>query len=295
MLKNHSVSALHTFMQVAQYPSFSSAAKDLHLTTGAISQQLLQLEDQLGFSLFERHSRGVRLTEAGQTLLTVVQHSFQEIDSAVQSLSQRDNRKEIRLKLTPSLAFKWLVPRLDDFYRHNPDIQIQMFAEGALVDSDRRDFDLAIDYGPIPYPKANAELLMAESLLPVMSPAYLTAHPQLRQLSGWKEVVLLHDAMPWAKAPRDFEWLYWASEMGLDLATQRGHFFNRTDMAMSAAEAGVGIAMARMALLTTELESGKLVTPFAPIEANAGYFLITHTANETTRVFRDWLEQQIGA
>ncbi|MBL4249579.1 LysR family transcriptional regulator [Vibrio fluvialis] len=294
MLKSHNVSALHTFMLVAQHPSFSSAAKALHLTTGAISQQLLQLEGQLGFSLFERHSRGVRLTEAGQTLHTVLQRSFQEIDSAIQSLSQRDNRKEIRLKLTPSLAFKWLVPRLDDFYRHNPDIQIQMFAEGALVDSDRRDFDLAIDYGPLPYPKPNAEMLMEESLLPVMSPSYLAAHPQLSHAAGWQDVVLLHDAMPWAKAPRDFEWLYWASEMGLELATQRGHFFNRTDMAMSAAEAGVGIAMARMALITNELDSGKLVTPFTPIAANAGYFLITHTANDTTRIFRDWLKAQIA-
>ncbi len=293
MLKSSQVSALHTFMLVAQYPSFSAAAKELHITTGAISQQLLQLESKIGFSLFERHSRGVRLTEAGEALKTVLQRSFQDIEESLQSIEQRENRKEIRLKLTPSLAFKWLIPKLEDFYRHNPDIQVQLFAEGALVDSERKDFDLAIDYGPFPYNRKNAELLMAESLLPVMSPNYLKDHSWLSDLTNapnhWNEVNLLHDAMPWAKAPKDYEWLYWASEMGVQLSTHKGHFFNRTDMAMSAAEAGVGIAMARSMLLQNELETGKLVSPFQPIPANAGYFLITHNPNETTAIFTEWV------
>ncbi|PNH91483.1 LysR substrate-binding domain-containing protein [Vibrio diazotrophicus] len=297
MLKSSQVSALHTFMLVAQYPSFSAAAKELHITTGAISQQLLQLESKIGFSLFERHSRGVKLTEAGETLRAVVQRSFHDIEESLHNLEQRENRKEIRLKLTPSLAFKWLLPKLEDFYHQNPDIQVQLFAEGALVDSERKDFDLAIDYGPFPYNRKNSELLMAESLLPVMSPSYLKAHPWLEDISNnqnyWDEVNLLHDAMPWAKAPRDYEWLYWASEMGVEISTLKGHFFNRTDMAMSAAEAGVGIAMARSMLLQNELETGKLISPFKPIPANAGYFLITHNPNETTATFTQWLKGQV--
>lgn len=297
MLKSSQVSALHTFMLVAQYPSFSAAAKELHITTGAISQQLLQLESKIGFSLFERHSRGVKLTEAGETLRAVVQRSFHDIEESLHNLEQRENRKEIRLKLTPSLAFKWLLPKLEDFYHQNPDIQVQLFAEGALVDSERKDFDLAIDYGPFPYNRKNSELLMAESLLPVMSPSYLKAHPWLEDISNnqnyWDEVNLLHDAMPWAKAPRDYEWLYWASEMGVEISTLKGHFFNRTDMAMSAAEAGVGIAMARSMLLQNELETGKLISPFNPIPANAGYFLITHNPNETTATFTQWLKGQV--
>lgn len=297
MLKSSHVSALHTFMLVAQYPSFSAAAKGLHITTGAISQQLLQLESKIGFSLFERHSRGVKLTEAGETLRAVVQRSFHDIEESLHNLEQRENRKEIRLKLTPSLAFKWLLPKLEDFYHQNPDIQVQLFAEGALVDSERKDFDLAIDYGPFPYNRKNSELLMAESLLPVMSPSYLKAHPWLEDISNnqnyWDEVNLLHDAMPWAKAPRDYEWLYWASEMGIEISTHKGHFFNRTDMAMSAAEAGVGIAMARSMLLQNELETGKLISPFKPIPANAGYFLITHNPNETTATFTQWLKGQV--
>ncbi|MGL4828090.1 MAG: LysR substrate-binding domain-containing protein [Vibrio sp.] len=297
MLKSHQAASLYTFMQVAQYPSFSLAATALHLTTGAISQQILQLEAQLGFSLFERHSRGVRLTEAGEQLLNTVQRSYQDIEQTLRGLKLSSERKEIRLKLTPSFAFKWLVPRLEDFYRRHPEIQIQTFAEGALVDSDRRDYDLAIDYGMLPYPRKDAQLLMEEFLLPVMSKAYLAAHPWLQQdwaySAAWPQVVLLHDAMPWANAARDQEWHYWAKQMGVVLPKRRDHYFNRTDMAMSAAEAGVGIALARIALLSNELDSGRLVTPFAPIPAQAGYFLITHQASDATQVFTDWLDQQI--
>jgi len=160
-------------------------------------------------------TRGVKLTEAGETLRAVVQRSFHDIEESLHNLEQRENRKEIRLKLTPSLAFKWLLPKLEDFYHQNPDIQVQLFAEGALVDSERKDFDLAIDYGPFPY-----------------------------------------NRMPWAKAPRDYEWLYWASEMGVEISTLKGHFFK-------------------------------------PIPANAGYFLITHNPNETTATFTQWLKGQV--
>ncbi|NGZ13190.1 LysR family transcriptional regulator [Vibrio aestuarianus] len=295
-MKGNTLSILSTFVKVAQYSSFSEAAKSLHLTTGAISQQLLQLEQQIGFKLFERHSRGIRLTDEGRTLARVVEQNIQDIESTIASLNQSRNINEIKLKSTPSFAFKWLVPRLENFHRKHPEIQIQIFAEGALVDSDRRDYDLAIDYGPLPYKKMNAELLFEEYLLPVMSAAYLQAHPHLQhshyQQESWDSVVLLHDAMPWANASRDYEWLYWASEMGVDIATQQGHFFNRTDMAMSAAEAGVGVAMARMALIDNELETERLVSPFKPLKANAGYYLIHNGKNDCIAAFISWLNQQ---
>ncbi len=296
MLKSSVFSALVTFVQVAEFPSFSAAAKSLHLTTGAISQQLLQLEDQLGFSLFERHSRGVRLTPQGEMLKNVACRSIGDIEKVIATLRAQSERKEIRLKLTPSFAFKWLVPRLENFYRLHPDIQIQTFAEGALVDSDRRDYDLAIDYGPMPYRRADAELLFEEYLIPVMSPSYLESNSWLadsRKIQRWNEVVLLHDAMPWAQSPRDYEWQFWAEQLGFEVPAHQGHFFNRTDMAMSAAEAGLGIAMARRALLGNELSSHRLVAPLGEVPANAGYFLITHTRSEAVNTLVSWLKEQI--
>ncbi|MGL0955825.1 LysR substrate-binding domain-containing protein [Vibrio vulnificus] len=298
MIKSTYVSALHTFVEVGKYPSLTEAARQLCLTTGAVSQQLLQLEQQLGFSLFERHSRGIRFTEKGRQLHQCAALHFGEMAAEIQRLKQEQSRpQEVRLKLTPSFAFKWLVPKLESFHQQYPDIQIQIFAEGALVNSDTRDFDLAIDYRPHPFRQANTELLLDEYLLPVMNPRYLQTHAWLHNavyaLDEWSQVVLLHDAMPWENAPRDYEWLSWVAQRRLDLPTERGHFFNRTDMAMSAAEAGVGIAMARMALIDDELQTGRLVSPFQPIRAEAGYYLIHNSKNDSTAAFTTWLKQQI--
>lgn len=281
---------------VARHQSLTSAAKELNLTLGAVSQQLQQIEQRLGFSVFERHARGIRLTEQGTKLVEATSHHLAAIEENLFQLTQVSERKQIRLKLTPSFAFKWLVPKLENFHKQYPEIQIHTFAEGALVDSDKRNFDIAIDYGNLPYKHLDAELLIEESLLPVMSRDYLAAHPKLtRDSSAWESVTLLHDMMPWQGANKDDEWRYWAGQQQLDFSTNRGHFFNRTDMAMSAAEAGVGIALARMALLANEIEQQKLVAPFAPIKANAGYFVITHIDDPYTRLFKKWLKEQVDS
>ncbi|WP_394145276.1 LysR substrate-binding domain-containing protein [Vibrio atypicus] len=279
---------------VSRHRSLTSAARELNLTTGAVSQQLHAIEERLGFTVFERHARGIRLTEQGSQLVESVAHHLSAIEENVYQITRVSESKQIRLKLTPSLAFKWLVPRLEDFQKQYPDVQIHTFAEGALVDSDNRNFDIAIDYGPMPYKLKDAELLMEESLLPVMSASYYQRHSQLlSHLDTWQRITLLHDAMPWQGAPKDYEWLYWASQNQLEFETNQGHFFNRTDMAMSAAEAGVGVALARMALLGDEIAKGRLVAPLEPIKANAGYFVITHVDNPHTRLFKQWLRQQV--
>ncbi|AEX21071.1 LysR substrate-binding domain-containing protein [Vibrio natriegens] len=303
-MRGNLVSGLWLFSQVAEHSSFTGAAKSLHLTTGAISQQIIHLEETLGFNLFERHSRGIRLTAKGVQLQQAAQFHFNELGKLLDELKVDKQNNEIKLKLTPSFAFKWLVPKLESFHLEHPDIQVQIFAEVALVNSDLKDYDVAIDYGLHPYRHKDAELLLDEQLLPVMSPKYLEDHAWLKATSDknnalassaqWKEATLLHDALPWDKATRDYEWLYWASAMGLDFKTDVGHFFNRTDMAMSAAEAGVGIAMARMALIEDELDTRRLVSPFDPIPANAGYYLITNTKNDSTEKFRHWLLQQVA-
>ncbi|ELA8199335.1 LysR family transcriptional regulator [Vibrio parahaemolyticus] len=302
-MRSNVISGLWLFNQVAAHASFTGAAKHLHLTTGAVSQQIIHLEESLGFTLFERHSRGIRLTEKGIQLQQATQLHFSELGKLLDDLRVEKHSNEIRLKLTPSFAFKWLVPKLESFHHDNPDIQVQIFAEGALVNSELKDYDVAIDYGLHPYRGHDAELILDEQLLPVMSLKYLEDHRWLKTpFSGqtssmsakqWQEATLLHDAMPWEKATRDYEWLYWASAMGLDFKTDVGHFFNRTDMAMSAAEAGVGIAMARMALIEDELTTKRLVSPFAPIPANAGYYLIMNTRSQSTERFREWLLKQI--
>ncbi|MCV5959138.1 LysR substrate-binding domain-containing protein, partial [Escherichia coli] len=119
-------------------------------------------------TLFERHSRGILLTEKGIQLQQATQLHFSELGKLLDDLRVEKHINEVRLKLTPSFAFKWLVPKLESFQLENPEIQVQIFAEGALVNSDLKDYDVAIDYALHPYRDHDAELILDEQLLPVM-------------------------------------------------------------------------------------------------------------------------------
>jgi DNA-binding transcriptional LysR family regulator len=222
-MKPSVLQGVHFICQLSGYTSLTSAAKALNLTIGAVSQQLQKSEQDLGFTVFERHARGIRLNDEGKQLVKITQPYFASIEDCVSKLSQRSERQEVYLKLTPSFAFKWLVPRLEVFHRMHSDIQIHTFAEGAIVDSESRDFDLAIDYGKILYQKMNAELLMKETLTVVMSAEYFAKH----NFGGkdWKGVTLLHDAMPWHDAEKDYEWSYWAKKNHLMLGYYKWALF----------------------------------------------------------------------
>ena len=320
-INDNILSGLATFSATASCHSFTQAAEKLHLTTGAVSQQIKQLEQNLKLTLFQRHSRGIHLTPAGQQLHQIVEQSLSDIGDAIRQLQQVNRYAgEVHLKLTPSFAYKWLVPRLQDFYQQYPDIKIHTFAEGALLDHTDTNFDLAIDYGQSPYQssdkKISAELLLAEQLLPVMSPQYMAKFDWEQALNTqnkntmkssdsseiWQTVTLLHDAMPWLHADKDVEWQFWLQQMSLSTTdksalSKHGHYFNRTDMAIAAAAAGLGVALARCALLnqgltTAGLAKEGLVSPFSPIDAQAGYYLIQHHHSPAIECFKVWLKQQ---
>jgi len=297
-LKGNIFSGLVTFEAAARFGSFTKTAEHLHITTGAISQQISLLESQLALTLFERHSRGIDLTQDGEKLYQVVKANFADIEQVIDELKQGQSLDgEVKLKLTPSFAYKWLIPRLEKFYNLYPNISIQTYADGALVDYQDRSFDLAIDYGQSPYSNQQAELLLSEQLIPVMSPSYFKRfnwqdNKLQNQQSIWQSVTLLHDAMPWRHAEKYAEWHYWFDQMHIEAESNRGHFFNRTDMAMAAAEAGLGIALARYALVEEDFKQGRLTSPFKPIMANTGYYIIQHRTSAVIQCFKSWLLSQ---
>ncbi len=294
-MKSSIVSHLSTFEVAAREGSFTGASRILHKTTGAISQQISLLEKQLGFPLFERHSRGVQLNENGRILFESTQQGLTVIHHAIESIRSIDNaEQEIRLKLTPSFAYKWLIPRLQNFYNLHPDIQIQIYAEAAIVDAYSGDFDLVIDYGVVPYRDSRASLLLKESLLPVMSPSFMARHDWESDLKVWEKVLLLHDGMPWRHAEKDVEWQMWMKLNNVSSSELKGHFFNRADMAMAAAEAGVGVAMGRLSLLEEDIKTQRLCSPFSATPVEAGYFFIQHQKSENIDKFVHWLRQEAG-
>ncbi|MGR5063459.1 LysR substrate-binding domain-containing protein [Photobacterium sp. DNB22_13_2] len=285
---------LATFAVVAKHQNMTKAAQALHLTTGALSQQIKQLEQRLDLTLFLRHSRGLTLTDSGRQLYEVVDLSIHQINQVLTELKAPETSSEIRLKLTPSFAFKWLVPKLHDFNRQYPELKVQTFADGALVDHQCDDVDLVIDYCQYVNTPTDGELLLEEHLVPVMSPDYYHRF-NWQSDNIWQEVTLLHDAMPWVGAEKNEEWKYWFQATGTNIECTQGHYFNRTDMAMAAAEAGLGIALARQALLGNEIEQNRLVAPYPAIKAQAGYYLFCQRNSPAITYFCQWLKHSIAS
>jgi len=288
-------SALIYFEACGRLLSFSGAARELYLTTGAVSQQIRKLEQQLALKLFVRLAHGIKLTPAGQELLGVMKQSVATITKVITTLQAPLTNEVIRLKSTPSLVFKWLIPKLQQFKDDFPDLKIETFADAALLDLSHDDFELAIDYSKGDYHGVDATWLMAEELMPVVSPAYMAGIDWQDPLA-WQQVSLLHDALPWAGASRDEEWRYWLDQSGLtSVISEQGYYFNRSDMAIAAAEAGLGVALARRALVTNELTSGRLISPCAMVASCCDYYLLMPTAspaNNNAKLLQDWLLNQ---
>ncbi|SFC88581.1 LysR substrate-binding domain-containing protein [Pseudoalteromonas denitrificans] len=303
LLNAQILAALRTFDAAARHQNFTQASKELCITAGAVSQQMTNLEAQLKLVLFERHSRGINLTKDGKKLFEVVQPSLNSISQTIEQMqTPLEVNKVIRVKSTPSFTYKWLVPKLQDFYQQYPHIKIQLFADAALVDKSKTDYDLIIDFGPIPYlnlpTNIHCELLMSETLTPVMSPNYAEKLDLYSQIH-WENMTLLHDAMPWSGTEPDHEWRYWFNMNNLsDVKSNTGHYFNRTDLAIEAAIAGQGIALARKTLITKEIVSGKLIAPVRSINANSGYYLLhpiqkeIQLPNNDILLFKNWLKSQ---
>ncbi|MFC6673041.1 LysR substrate-binding domain-containing protein [Marinobacterium aestuariivivens] len=292
MINAQILAALRTFEAASGALSFTRAAAKLNVTTGAVSQQIKHLESQLGFKLFDRLPRGLRLTAEGQQLYAVVHRCLLDLDSCVQRLQHQMLEGHIRFRSTPSLLFKWLVPRLHRFHARYPDIHVETFAEEALLKTEPRDFDLAIDYSFGEYPELEAEKLLPEILFPVASPDY-AAGRDWRDPAAWQGLTLLHDSVPWRGAARDAEWRYYLDQIGLGaVESARGHYFNRADLAIEAAAAGLGVALARGSLIDSDLASGRLVAPLPSVDACCAYYLIYRPGaldDVRIRVFFDWL------
>ena len=285
-------SSLIYFEACGRLLSFSGAARELCVTTGAISQQIRKLEEQLGFKLFQRHSWGIELTLEGRELLLVSQQSVDALEAVIERLQAKLVDDVIRLQSVPSFVFKWLIPKLKEFNLDYPDIKVEIYADAALLELAGASFDLAIDYSKGGYQDFEASLLGHETLQPVVSPNY---RPELDWQAPdiWSQVSLLHDALPWLDAPRDADWRYWFDQSGWPTASsETGHYFNRSDITIAAAEAGLGVALARGSLVKDELANGALVAPFAAVLSNCDYYVLMpkgRALSKNAYVLRDWL------
>jgi LysR family glycine cleavage system transcriptional activator len=250
------LNALKAFEAAARHESFTRAAEELCVTQGAVSHQVKALEAELGVRLFNRERQRLVITEAGRAYLVIVREAFDRIAAGTERLQQREKAGVLTVSTSPNFAAKWLVHRLGRFAETHPEIDLRISASLHHVDFAREEVDLAIRHGDGRWPGLHVVRLCAEERFPVCNPKLLRGRRALRRPADLRRHTILHldDCTAWG------EWLDAAGVAGLDLT--RGPILNQASMAIDAAVAGQGVALARTALAAWDLLSGRLVKPF---------------------------------
>lgn len=252
---------LRAFEAAGRHLSFTRAAAELHVTQGAVSQQVKQLEEHLGFSLFRRLPRKLELTEEGRAFHAVVGSALRQISDKAELLRAADDNRPVTVSVVPSFAVKWLIPRLTGFRRAHPDIPVRVDADHRLVDLRASEVDLAVRFTARSFPDLHSVELFRDRVFPVCSPDLLRQGLAPRELDDLRDAVLLHeDAAIWDESASD--WDYWIKAVGLeDVEAPKGSGFTQGDMVLQAAILGEGVALTRTSLAELDLTSGRLVKP----------------------------------
>ena len=288
---------LKVFLVVARHLSFTEAAGELHITTGAVSQQIKALEEWLGFRVFRRLARRIALTDEGQRLLAAVDPAYAAVDLAIGRLRGGTLSGVVRLRSLPSFLATWLLPRMPRLMHRYPGIELQVEAEDSARSLREGEFDLAIDLNDGVLAGFQSTALIEEAIFPVCSPALLLGRPALDTPDALAHFPLLHDMTAWRGSAPYAEWERYLRSIGAGhVDVRRGYMFNRNVVTIQAAIAGMGVAIARRTLTTDELVSGKLVAPFAQSVSTGKHYCVVYTegALDDRRVsaVHDWLVEQ---
>lgn len=261
-----SLNALHAFEAAARCGSFTEAARQLHLTHGAISRQVKALEAQLGLRLFQKEGRGVQLTAAGQQLHETTREAFQALRSGCQRLQRQQEQAPVVLGCPGSLLARWLIPRLERLQRDLPELNLQLSATESGTGALPNGMDARLCFAAPPSPTGvQIEALAPEFIGPVVSPlhprcAYWQQHPA-HSLLGER---LLHTAS------RPQAWPDWAKTQGIDSQSlSYGQSFEHLYYLLEAALAGLGVAIAPQLLVADDLASGRLLAPWGFVQTQA--------------------------
>jgi LysR family glycine cleavage system transcriptional activator len=293
------LSSLRSFAAVARHLSFSRAAEELHVTPGAVSQQVRSLEELLDTRLFDRTRRSVVLTDAAVRMLPEIQAALELLARAIAKKASPSAARTLTISVTPSFASKWLVPRLPMFYERHPDIDLRISATVGLADFKRDKVDLAIRLGHGKYPGLHAEALFSEALTQFCSPELMQRKGGLKKPDDLSKHRLIHDtSIP--GGGEHHAWEQWLRLAGAkNVSAQRGARFTLAELAMQAAIDGAGVVLGRVVLAEGDLAAGRLVRPFKvalPLEVS--YFLVRLNARpprQEMQCFREWLFGSLGA
>jgi LysR family glycine cleavage system transcriptional activator len=282
------LNALRAFEAAARNGSLTRAAQELLVTQGAVSRHVSQLERWLGVTLFVRTRRGTELTREGDSYFRGISPLFSEIEQQTRKLTKKPSVNMLRLKLPPTFAIRWLVPRLVRFHALNRHIDVQITTSHQPVDFVYEDVDVAIHSGPPPPANINRHRLFGEILLPVCSPGLFKSFPPPTQPSDLGRHVLLSSM----HRPDDWpDWLKAANASEID--GNNGLKFENSALAYQAAIDELGIVMAQYAFVKDDLRTGRLMEPFnLRVPTGQAYYMtyMHERPSEKIKAFESWIK-----
>lgn len=262
-----SLSALQALVEVVDSGSFTQAAGSLYLTQSAVSRKITLLENHYGVPMFLRNSRGVRLTPEGEQVLATTRNILAQLKTLQDRLAPQN--RPFRIRMHVSLAVRWLLPKLSEFYLNHPDVSLSIETVATEVVEPTADSDAWILYLPTPPNDENCLTLFEEELIPVCAPGLGSPAQPLTCMEELAQFSLLHrsaDKLDWEK------WL--VANDGKPLHTYRHIPFNLEELALDAAARGLGVAMTDLTLAAESIERGALMIPFGkPLKTRGVYVL----------------------
>lgn len=280
--------ALVAFEAAVRHLSFKQAAEELHITPGAVSQQVRKLEQWLGFPLFLRQTRQLLLTDKGEQYFHRIQPALEQISQISQACRSPSNQS-VRLSLSTSLAAKWLAPRMSDFLIQHPHIDIHINATNHPVDFQRENIDLAIRYFDGNDANLIAQQVFADEVLLLCTPEYQD-RLQLTSPNQLAKATLLHVSL----YKRWEDWLDRFSQLSQSQREKMTSLhFDQTLLGIEAAKRNQGVVLGNRLLVQEELDQGQLIEPFDfRLPSDKNYFVVHPRAfplSTAAQLFKEWL------
>jgi DNA-binding transcriptional LysR family regulator len=283
------LNGLRAIEAVGRLGSLQAAADELGVTIGAVSQQVIRAEAQLGRPVFDRLGKGMVANEIGIVFVASLTEAFRKLSDAVGQATRRES-DILTISVAPVFASRWLMHRIDRFAEQFPDIRLRMDATTRLVDMTASDVDIAIRVGAGNWGDVESELLLAQQVFPVCSPSFAERLKTATDILDCP-VVVDEKAM--------FGWDVWLDAAGIeDRDVTIRHRFSEASICLDAAVAGQGLMLAWQTLAADAIADGRLVVPF-PIRAKTGfghYFVSAVGAKESphVRAFKSWIRRELA-
>ncbi len=285
-----SLNALRAFVAVGKHGNLKNAADELFVTSSALSHQIRNLEEHLNIRLFKRSKSGLSLTQAGELIYADLADAFAQIRQTVARLEQQGQEELLNVSMLSTFAMRWFIPRLSDFQKRHPEIEVRISTSISQVDFAREDMDCAIRSGRGNWPGLHADYLFTETFTPVCAPELATSLNSPNELGNH---TLLHARL------RPDDWRVWLGAVNAgEVQPRHEQVFETRNFAIQAAVDGVGVAIVDPSLVAEEIKAGRLVMPFPQTLADkSAYYLVypeAFTSLHRIRVFRQWLLDQVS-